>query len=510
MDQTFKQALLADIDLFEEKLRAHDAGEMEKKAYKGFSGGYGSYAQRNGGNMIRLRMAGGRLCKDRLKWLAEQVEEKSIDRLKLTTCQTVQMHNVPSPVVGDIMRSAIDVGIYTRGGGGDFPRNVMVSPLSGVEAGEYFDVRPWAEAAAEYLLTKVRDIKLPRKLKVAFSNGPANTTHATIRDLGFAAREDGTFDVYCAGGMGPNAKVGVKVAEAVAPRDVCVCVDAMISVFTQFGNYENRAKSRTRYLQDTLGVDGLKAEFAKAMAACATTSPKLACEAVPVVKAADGTVDDPRAIPQKQSGLYAVSYHPLGGNLDPKMPRILFNTIREMDQVELRIAPGGTLYAVNLTGEEAKRVLAVTQDGAKTPFEASVCCIGASICQQGVRDSQALLAKLIDAVRAACLPASALPTIHISGCPSSCGAQQIGVLGFQGGVKLVDGKPQPAFNLTVYGEERQGAERLGKPLGSMVESDIPAFMVELGRTVAASGQDFMAWLAGHEAELEALAARYIG
>ena len=76
MTEELKQALLDDIDIFEEKLRAHDAGEMDKKAYKGFSGGFGSYAQRNGGNMLRLRMAGGRLCKDRLKWLAEQVEER--------------------------------------------------------------------------------------------------------------------------------------------------------------------------------------------------------------------------------------------------------------------------------------------------------------------------------------------------------------------------------------------------------------------------------------------------
>ena len=74
--------------------------------------------------------------------------------------------------------------------------------------------------------------------------------------------------------------------------------------------------------------------------------------------------------------------------------------------------------------------------------------------------------------------------------------------------KLVDGKPQPAFNLTVYGEERQGAERLGKPLGSMVESDIPAFMVELGQTVAASGLDFDSWLAAHEEEFRALADKY--
>ena len=510
MTEELRQALREDIALFEEKIRAFEAGEVDKKAYKGFSGGYGSYAQRNGGNMLRLRMAGGRLDKKKLAYLADSVERYRIDRMKLTTCQTVQFHNLPAQATVELMRAAIDVGIYTRGGGGDFPRNVMVSPLSGVEQGEYFDVLPWAEGAADYLLAKVRQLHMPRKLKVAFSNGPDNVTHATFRDLGFVARPDGKFDVYCAGGLGPNPKLGVQVAEAVPPEDILACIDAMIAVFTAFGNYENRAKARTRYLQEALGEEGLKAEFAKALEAALGQSPKLSCQPQVVDKAADGAAEGPRVIPQKQAGLYAVSYHPLGGNLAPEKPRALYEIVKDMPQVELRIAPGGTLYIINLTGREAQAVLAATEDGANTPFEASVCCIGASICQQGVRDSQALLAEMIAAVREAGLPADALPMVHVSGCPSSCGAHQVGTLGFQGCVKLVDKKPQPAFNLLVFGEERQGEERLGEAVGAMLQTDIPAFMVELGRTVAASGQPFEAWLDGHREELLALAGRYIG
>ena len=44
----------------------------------------------------------------------------------------------------------------------------------------------------------IKTVKLPRKLKVGFSNSPANVTHATFRDLGFVAKENGTFDVYSA------------------------------------------------------------------------------------------------------------------------------------------------------------------------------------------------------------------------------------------------------------------------------------------------------------------------
>ncbi|MFQ9395665.1 MAG: hypothetical protein ACLR2E_18605 [Lachnospiraceae bacterium] len=96
----------------------------------------------------------------------------------------------------------------------------MCSPLAGVEKGEYFNVQPYAKAAGDYLMHFIKAEKMPRKLKVGFSSSPANLTHATYRDLGFAAREDGKFDVYSAGGLGNNPRFGVKVAEAVEPDDI--------------------------------------------------------------------------------------------------------------------------------------------------------------------------------------------------------------------------------------------------------------------------------------------------
>lgn len=44
----------------------------------------------------------------------------------------------------------------------------MCSPLSGVEADEYFDVMPYAEKMADYLVHYIDREKMPRKLKVAF------------------------------------------------------------------------------------------------------------------------------------------------------------------------------------------------------------------------------------------------------------------------------------------------------------------------------------------------------
>ena len=83
---------------------------------------------------------------------------------------------------------------------------------------------------------------------------------APFRDLGFVARADGAFDVYCCGGLGNNPKMGVRVASAIAPSRVLYYVEAMIRLFIAYGDYTNRSRARTRYLQDTLG-ENLKSEF---------------------------------------------------------------------------------------------------------------------------------------------------------------------------------------------------------------------------------------------------------
>ena len=221
MKMVAPEAWKEDIALFKEKTDAFYAGELDKGAYKAFSGYYGSYAQKGGkASMLRLRMTAGRVTREKMEYTAKALRQYDIKRLHFTTCQTIQLHDLRPDQVYGIMEGALNAGIVTIGGGGDYPRNVMCSPLSGVEQDEFFDVLPWAQAAGEYLMSFIKAEKMPRKLKVGFSNSPKNLTHATFRDLGFAARADGLFDVYSAGGLGNNPRFGVKVAEAVQPEKI--------------------------------------------------------------------------------------------------------------------------------------------------------------------------------------------------------------------------------------------------------------------------------------------------
>ena len=520
MNQSLMTEFKEDLKDFREMTEKFYAKEVSIKDYKGFSGGFGSYAQRGvEASMLRLRMPGGRITKEKLKFLVDAIAAYDVRRVHLTTCQTVQFHDLGMKAVCDIMERAMEVGIITRGGGGDFPRNVMVSPLSGVEQGEYFDVLPYAERAGDYLMGMIKTVKLPRKLKVGFSNSPANVTHATFRDLGFIAKENGLFDVYSAGGLGNNYKMGVKVAENVKPEEVLYYVEAMVRTFTTYGNYESRAKSRTRYMQETLGVEGykkayqeklleVKAEFKDSLlikeSSVSAEQESNTEESVVNIKEQESQLKNVAAYPQtesaservitqKQAGLYAVAYHPVGGMVPAQKFEEIYEGIKNAAKAEVRVAPDETLYIINLNAQQAEKIHKITADGAKNLFETSVSCIGSTVCQIGLRDSQGLLASIVEAVEPYHFADGVLPRIHISGCPSSCGTHQIGKLGFRGASKSVNGKAEPAFAFYVNGQDTQGEERFGEEWGVMLATDIPKFFVELGTVISDEKVSYEQW-----------------
>ena len=129
MNRIDPQSWKADLPEFREKTTAFYAGDLDKMAYKGFSGLYGSYAQKGGkASMLRLRMTAGRVTREKLAFVAEAVRTHKVSRIHFTTCQTIQLHDLQQEAVFDIMERALDCGIVTMGGGGDFPRKRHVLP----------------------------------------------------------------------------------------------------------------------------------------------------------------------------------------------------------------------------------------------------------------------------------------------------------------------------------------------------------------------------------------------
>ena len=80
---------------FQQKTDAFFAGELDKGSYKGYSGYFGSYAQKGGqASMLRLRTPAGRIKKEKLSAIANMLRTHDVPRLHFTTCQTIQLHDL--------------------------------------------------------------------------------------------------------------------------------------------------------------------------------------------------------------------------------------------------------------------------------------------------------------------------------------------------------------------------------------------------------------------------------
>lgn len=514
-----KETLLNELPNFKEYSLKLLSGEINKMQYKGFSGGYGVYAQRDKKSfMIRLRVSAGVLSKSQLEKIYKMAIKHKLDKIHLTTRQAIQLHDLSIDSIVDVMEEGIKNDIFTRGGGGNYPRNVGLSPLSGVDPDEAFDVTPYAVATDKYFIKNATTYHLPRKLKVSYSSCYTDAAHCSIQDLGFVATlKNGKpyFRVFLGGGLGKQPRVALELDEVIKPKDALYCVEGMIKFFMAYGNYENKNKARVRYMVETLGEDMFLEKFKEYYKLEKEKGNlELNVEQIDYSKSGikidlhDSNLHESRLIAQKQGGLYTVYIHPIGGLLSTKDLKVLLKELNNIKSPMIRLGMTEGLYILNLDGNEAKRILEISKTiSCNSQLEQSVSCIGVPICQMGIQNSQKMLHEIIDYFRLQNNEEvlNKAPKLYISGCLNSCGVHQIGSIGLCGKKKNVNGVSTDAFELFIGGSFEIGKTRLGKSIGDFKASDLPKMLFEIAEL---SSGNFYEWINSNDDLLNKITNKY--
>ena len=93
----------------------------------------GLYKQRTTGTyMLRLRLPGGMITARQAAGLARLTGAQDCRRLHLTTRLAIQCHDLPLETAVAIHQGLADLGLSSRGTGGNTVRNVTADPLAGV------------------------------------------------------------------------------------------------------------------------------------------------------------------------------------------------------------------------------------------------------------------------------------------------------------------------------------------------------------------------------------------
>ena len=478
---------------FKNNVKTYIEKGEEDFPFKPFGAKMGVYMERSGNTfMVRPRTPGGVVSVDQLKVISSLAKKYAKAQIRFTTRQNIQFHQVKVEDTVKIIEGLKEANVYSLGGGGDTVRNVACSPLSGLEKDEAFDVTPFALEATNYILEDENSVKMPRKLKLSFSNSSKDTGNAAFADLGFIAKtKDGKegFTVYIGGGFGGGPRASLKLEEFINASDTIYYVDAIKNFFYKEGDRENKARARLRHLVKKFGAEEFKKRYGGYLKESLKKDLKLDLEEIKEKYHEEQNTEISNKLNKasklieetKYNGIYAVYIHPRRGKIDTIDLDCIIKFIENLDyKVTLRVTPTQGLVVRGLTGSDSESLVKRISDFT-SPYDIdnSLVCVGADTCRTGIGSSQDLFADILTRFKDIEEDIkNQIPKLYVSGCPSSCGQHLRGQIGFSGKRKKIDDKVVSTYAIYFGGKGGEDI-KLGTRYGDLVATEIPDFLYEL-------------------------------
>jgi sulfite reductase beta subunit-like hemoprotein len=496
-----------DVDAFVEMLERFESGDITPDEWRAFRLINGTYGQRQEGfYMIRCKIPQGVLSVAQLEALADVTEKWAGSGVgHVTTRQNIQLHFIKEAYAEASLRRLADAGLTTREACGNSVRNITGCPYAGVAPAEPFDVTPYAQATTRHLLRGAFSSALPRKFKIAFGGCCGfDDVQAQINDLGFLVAVDAQgnpgFRVYMGGGLSTLRRAAILVHEFLPAGEVLEVSEALVRTFHHIGNRKDKHKARLKWAIQKLGVQGFLDAYRKELEAVRAEGGRpfvlAPAPAGPVPREPLGTVGEPLPAfaafaassvrPQKQRGFSSVIVRLPSGDLDPAQFRALARLVVEYGEGELRTTNEQNLVMRFVPTWQVpalhKELVAVGLGRAGAMTMADVlACPGASSCKIAVTNSKALGAVLTEHLDAKPDVVAQVPglDIKISGCPNGCGQHYSSVIGLQGGMRKVDGKPVPQYFVYVGGGFAPDGPKFGRIAGKVPARRVPETLERL-------------------------------
>ena len=528
-----------DIERFERAVAQYLAGEIAEDVFRVMRLNNGIYGQRQGGTnqMVRIKLPAGTITPEQLDMMARLAEEYSRGWGHITTRQNVQIHFVELTKVPDVMRELARVGLTSREACGDTVRNVMACHLAGACPHEFLDVTPWAEAAFEHFVRNPLGQRLPRKFKINFSGCSTDCGQAMFNDVGVVGTSrtgaDGAiesgFRVFIAGGLGATPHPALALEDFTTRENLLPTIEAVLRVFEQTGNRDNKLRARLKWVVDQLGIDevrrrvlkirttlpassswpgGIPAIVAKAGDAPAGRSSTIEATAVGQGVSVSLTPRDPyerwvaTSVVRGRANhtVSAVAYAELG-DVTAAQFRALASVQRELG-ADVRLSNRQNVVFRGLSDGQLPTLYArldtigMARPGAELARDV-VACPGADTCNIAVTQSRGLAKAIGDALEEEGLAEVGGVRINISGCTNSCGQHHAADIGFFGAERRAHGKSAPGYQMLLGGYVGQEQIHFGDKATRLPAKAAPEAAVRVIRQFAAersAGETFRTWL----------------
>ena len=230
--------------------------------------------------MMRLRVPNGIVNSDQMRFYADSVEKYGEGGVvDITTRQNIQLRGVKIEDAPEIIEGLHARNQTTFQSALDNVRNMVGSPLAGIDDKELVDTRIYANALNDLVsldpVTQTRGNpawgNLPRKFNIAISGSRDDFAHTHINDIGLqpcvhAETGEMGFNVVLGGFMSIK-----RVAESIdsgmwipADRETVVTLcEAILRVFRDESERKDRQKARLMWLVEKYGAEEFKKAIVK-------------------------------------------------------------------------------------------------------------------------------------------------------------------------------------------------------------------------------------------------------
>lgn len=434
--------------------------------------------------MMRLKVPNGVLSSDQLRYMAGVVEKYGeAGCIDITTRMNIQLRGVELADAGDVVQGLYDVGLTSLMSGMDNVRNMVGSPIAGIDPHEMIDTRQLC-IDINNMITNDRKgrpelTNLPRKFNIAVSGGRDDFAHTHINDVGLVPVANSAKG----GEVGFNVHVGgffsIKRNEEAIPMDTWLSVDevtpfceAVLLYFRDHGDRKNRAATRLMYMLDQWGIEKFRDGVAEYMG----RGGKPLDRAAPLGPEYDTPWErrDVQGVhAQKQDGYSWVCPNVPAGRMTAADFREMADVADRYSVGEMRLTVEQNVLFPNVKNEELDALLAepLFRRFPVAPSAVAaglVSCTGAQFCGLAIVETKnraIALSKELDARLEMARPLR----MHWTGCKNSCGQVQVADIGFMGApAKNAAGKACEGVDIFLGG-------RIGEDphLGEMIAKGVP-------------------------------------
>jgi ferredoxin-nitrite reductase len=377
------------------------------------------------GLLTRLRFPGGILTSKQCLVVAELLEATGVGDVRVTNRANLQIRGLDADIPPEHLQMLIAEKLISADKAVDGNRNIMASPLAGIDPTELIDVRPLVAAWDEYLSDRPELGVLSNKFSVGFDGGGSVSILDRPNDITLLAIADREFLLHLALGERGEAPVSTGVLV-----DIEECISVLGAIAEEYRRGSGGRAVRLReVLRESEGfLLRLGVHFTQ----------RFALVGFPDVKSKSrqrGTEGTQRCTEeevcrhlgvwgQRQAGLSYVGVVLRLGRIDASQLHGLAEIAARYGSGEMRLTPWQNAIVPDVRDEDVAAVLgAIDGLGLKTGANdlngLLTACAGASGCKFAAGDTQG------DAIELSKYVAERLEldrplNIHFSGCDKSC------------------------------------------------------------------------------------------